>query len=268
MNTEKFLSKHSYSSRASFTLIELLIVIAIIGVLASLLLPSLGKARKKALGTHCLNNTKQLAIAITSYTDDNDQYYPASYGNFSWDDLIADYAGFNWSDTEKATANFQTPDKKPKLLQCPLDDVAPVNDAMYRRSYGVNDYAEDSNWLVGLMGREITGTANDRPAQSVRIHDVTIPSEILMLGDRWHEWNVAGGALGHSTINGWFYKNLKFDLHDNSAEQVKAHDGQGEASFVMADGSASIRNGTTLLEGAVNYGQSNDWRNSWFDSSK
>ena len=81
-----------FKLQKAFTLIELLVVIAIIGILASLLLPVLGRAKKKARTLASVNNQKNIAAAYVMYLDDNEGWYPVVAGPAS----VGGKKGFAW----------------------------------------------------------------------------------------------------------------------------------------------------------------------------
>ena len=86
----------------SFSLVELLIVIAILAILSSLLSPALKTALETGRVIHCANQLKGLSIAQGLYIGNNDEYYtPVATGlSVTWDDLLSPYDGRNLSNTQ------------------------------------------------------------------------------------------------------------------------------------------------------------------------
>ncbi len=70
-----------------FTLVELLVVVAIIGLLAAMLLPALANAKRKAIQINCVSNLKQIGHALQMYIDDNQEVLPGGV----WNGMRASY---------------------------------------------------------------------------------------------------------------------------------------------------------------------------------
>jgi prepilin-type N-terminal cleavage/methylation domain-containing protein len=128
--------------RRGFTLIELLVVIAIIAVLIALLLPAVQAAREAARRAQCVNNLKQLGLALHNYVQANDESIPPTavtvptpttgFNNFSMKARLLPYLeqaammnAINFSFEYNVAQNFTVSCAKLNMLVCPSDGNVP-----------------------------------------------------------------------------------------------------------------------------------------------
>ncbi|NQZ56821.1 MAG: prepilin-type N-terminal cleavage/methylation domain-containing protein [Lentisphaeraceae bacterium] len=196
--------KHKYA----FTLVELLVIIAIIGILASMILPALAKAKSSVLKSHCLNNLKQQGISLTAFTTDSsgNKFPPAANGNVSWDDEITDYL----STAQKNKSFLTAADVKDEFFACPADSL--VRTQGLTRSYSMNG-GDTGGWGSGI------GNEN---GFSVSPSQIPFTSSTILTGERIKNGNsrgakshgvlgwVIGGALGSSVHAQYEYFNFSF----------------------------------------------------------
>ncbi len=126
-----------------FTLIELLIVVAIIAILAALLLPMLTRAKDAAVTIACMNNLRQITTGTHLYTTDSNGFYPyAAWHRFqnnkyiSWDDLISGHVSRKLTQDEIYDWRM-APDPLDEIFHCPADTTDIVVKSS-QRSYRFN----------------------------------------------------------------------------------------------------------------------------------
>lgn len=133
-----------------FTLVELLVVLAVIGILAALLLPALGRGRALAQRTACANNLRQLGVAFQLYFQDNADTFPTSSPQSSlgahpedwvwWQVQATTPDSYTMRDPRRGSVIQELGQYQPQLLRCPADRDADAREVLWHSNPGVEQY--------------------------------------------------------------------------------------------------------------------------------
>lgn len=207
--------------RIAFTLIELLVTIAIIGIIAGMLLPTLGRAKGKGQRVECLNNVRQLSVAWTVYADERSGLFVNNHGiqetvkrRENWVNNLLDW---NYSPDNTNLNSLRSGElcgflgEATRVFKCPSDRSKAENGPRIR-SYSMNS-------LVGNPG-ELTNKFNPHLVQFYRMSDVPKPSETYVFLDEHPD-----------TINDGFFMNRWAEYNWGNVP-AGYHDGAANLSFV------------------------------------
>ncbi len=133
-----------FSSRHAFTLIEILIVLAIIGILAAILLPAFSNARESARRASCQSNLKQMHLALQLYLQDFGGVYPRPWRYSSGVGVTCSWPDRLWPYLHN-TSIFLCPDADATRYQyqpgCLPDEQTDDGPILFDGSYDINSYA-------------------------------------------------------------------------------------------------------------------------------
>jgi len=205
-----FKGQSRLAKQGGFTLIELLAVIGIIAVLSAILFPVFSRAREKARQASCMSNLKQIGLAMTMYSDDNDELlmrdmaHPSSWSDPS-ENMGAPNMGGNWEVVMPYAKNEQ-------IFLCPsFKNVQPTSGSHTNTGYletgqVVFDPDIDKNRVAMSVGdiyyASKTAVAADYPVKGDIMHYVGPLTEVGVDRNQTHNTGVnALFADGHVKIN-------------------------------------------------------------------
>ncbi len=168
--------------RRGFTLIELLVVITIISILASMLLPALGKAKEKAITIYCANNLHNIGMAMMMYGDDYNDRLPVSETPI----LTPGRGGWFSGPPTPWMVTLQSEYQNTNILRCPAFS------SKYRQS--------GFNYFMGSHGFTLLAEA---PA-GVILHSINTPSSYILSGDCNYPADPVNADLNNNDVDTLF----------------------------------------------------------------
>lgn len=197
-----------------FTLMELLIVVAIIAILLSLLLPSLGKARLKAVKAVCLSNNKQLNTMMWGNVRNKDGRFlydkstNSGHGSWPWDITLGDFEELG----------EYGPDKEPNidLWVCPLNDEQRANGIW---NYSLNNNIKITGYIF-LHERPSNPMRNNNNIWTGMAYEVEEPDEKVLISDII--LNNHGFSSGYSG-NTYRSSHITYGIYDTNTSYVDGH---------------------------------------------
>jgi prepilin-type N-terminal cleavage/methylation domain-containing protein/prepilin-type processing-associated H-X9-DG protein len=236
-------SARLHGSRAAFTLIELLVVVAIVAILASLLLPAVARASGSGRQAFCQNNVRQLGLAWTVYSGDNNERLVYNLGATEINELLQRGDHYNWANsilnweldpgntnillnTEAGLGAYLA--KNPQAFRCASDTaLSAVQKAAHwrerSRTYSMNAMVGDA----GYFSKNGTNVNNPGFRQFLTSTEIREPASIFVFIEEHPD-----------SINDGYFVNRG---ENTQWMELPASYHNGGANFCFADGHQELR---------------------------